>query len=1061
MGNHEGHFRTVFLIELIFAGLFLLNSTPAFGLNPGLDVAQYAHTAWRIREGFSRGFIYSIAQTPDGYLWLGTEFGLLRFDGVRNVIWQPPRGQHLPSDTIMSLLAAGDGTLWIGTRRGLASWKGGSLTQYPELAEQTVVTLVEDREGAIWAGTWTASTGRLCMLRNSTVRCSGADGALGHGVFNLFEDSRGNLWAGVQDGLWQWKVGPPKFYALPDEPNGIRGLAEDENGALLIGFRGGIKRLSNGKIDAHPLPNTVPQFQTRRILRDHDGGLWIATQGRGLVHLHQGKADTFARSNGLTGDDVLALFEDRERNIWVATLNGLDRFREFSVATLTENEGLSTARAGSVLADSNGNVWLGTTGGLNRWTNGGVTVFGDEINRNALLRNGIVRFSKDGKLNGLIPETLYEDSRGRIWVSTRAGVGYLENQRFVPISLIPGGIVHSIVEDSEGNIWIANQDHGLLRFSPKSEIQQVTWASLGHEDYATVLAAEPARRGLWLGFVLGGVAYFSDGKILESYGVSDGLGEGRVNAIRSGQESTLWVATEGGLSRLKNKKVVTLASASGLPCDQVHWSTKDDAGSLWMYMSCGLVRVERSELDIWTAGVDANQDKKGKGVKGTIRASLFDDSDGVRGLAVPTRFSPSFAKSSDGRLWFLPVDGVSVVDPNHLPFNSLPPPVHIEQINADRKAYIMALGASGDGQGRLRLPPLTRELEIDYTALSLAASEKVMFRYKLEGFDGDWQEAGNRRQAFYTNLAPREYRFRVRACNNSGVWNEEGASVEFAIAPSYYQTTWFRGACIAILLLLLAATYKLRLRQLARQFHVRLEERVSERTRIARDLHDTLLQSVQALLLRLTAVSDLLAAGDPKQRLDRAIDQTAQAIAEGRDAVQGLRSSTTVSNELAAALNSLAQELAASLPNQNCPVFHVEIAGGSRELHPIVRDEVYRIASEALRNAFQHAQASRIESIITYGDHDFRVQIRDNGKGIDPRVLADAGRTGHWGLNGMQERAKVISGKLELRSDVQSGTFIELTIPASISYGTSKSRRRFWLFANRTATKSGEDTRRI
>ena len=354
--------RRVILPGIVLACALLACCPRAFALDPAFDVSQYAHTAWKIRDGFAKGSINTIAQTPDGYLWLGTEFGLLRFDGVRNVPWQPPPEQQLPSKHIYSLLAARDGTLWIGTSKGLASWKDGKLTQYAELAGQSVVRLLEDHEGAVWASGRAVPVGKLCAIRDGGVGCYGEDGALGRGAINLYEDSKGNLWAGVTDGLWRWKPGPPEFYALPGVPDGIRCLGEDDNGALLIGRQGGIQRFADGKTEAYPLSGTVGQFRAKRLLRDGDGGLWIGTQDRGLVHVHQGRTDVFAPSDGLTGENVYALFEDREGNIWVATNNGLDRFRDFTVATFDEGQGLPSAAVGSVLAAGDGSVWLGTAG---------------------------------------------------------------------------------------------------------------------------------------------------------------------------------------------------------------------------------------------------------------------------------------------------------------------------------------------------------------------------------------------------------------------------------------------------------------------------------------------------------------------------------------------------------------------------------------------------------------------------------------------------------------------------------------------------------------------------
>jgi signal transduction histidine kinase len=384
---------------------------------------------------------------------------------------------------------------------------------------------------------------------------------------------------------------------------------------------------------------------------------------------------------------------------------------------------------------------------------------------------------------------------------------------------------------------------------------------------------------------------------------------------------------------------------------------------------------------------------------------------------------------------------VQVIDPAHIPENTLAPPMDVNALIADRKAYPL--------ESVIRLPPLTRDLEIDYTALSFAAPEKVMFRYMLEGHDVDWQEAGIRRQAFYNDLGPGPYHFRVIARNNDGLWNEAGASLNLSVLPAFYQTTWFRALCAFAFLGLLWLVYELRVRQLQQKFAAVLDARVNERTRIARDLHDTVLQSLHGLLLSFQRAANLLPERplEAKERLEGAIDQAAQAITEGREAVQGLRSFTVVTTELAVAIRTLGEELAAKQTSQNPPVFDVAVEGTSRDLNPILRDDIYRIAGEALRNAFQHAQAGHIEVEIHYDEVQLRVRIRDDGKGVDADLLSKKERSGHWGLPGMRERAKLVGGQLEIWSQLNSGTEIELRIPASIAYLASAPRQS----RNRTA----------
>jgi signal transduction histidine kinase/ligand-binding sensor domain-containing protein len=984
----------------------------ASALNPSLDINQYAHTAWTVRDGFFKGTIYAIAQTPDGYLWLSTEFGLVRFDGVRSVPWQPPTGDLLPSSIARALLTARDGRLWIGTDKGLASWKDGKLTHYSQLAGQVVATLLEDREGTVWAGGYLVSSGKLCAVQSGGVHCYGENGSFGRGVYSLSNDSDGNLWSGGTTGLWRWQPGPPRLYPMPDTP---LSLIEGDNGTLLIAMRGGINQLVGEKAKAYPIPGAGQQFTPLRLLRDHNGVLWIGTANQGLLHVHHGRTSVFKRTDGLSGDHINALFEDREDNIWVATNDGLDRFRDYVVSTLSVQQGLSSGQVSSVLAAEDGSLWLGTVDGLNRWAKGQITIY---------------RKRGSGLLDNVV-QSVSQDDHGRIWVSTGSGVTYFENGRFIRVGDVPSGPTWPFVWDRAGNLWLSHQKEGLFRLFGGKVVEHIPWARLGHEDYAYSLS--PGQGGLWVGFFQGGVSDFKDGQVRESYASADGLGKGRVSGLQLDRDGTLWAATEGGLSRAKNGHVATLTSKNGLPCDTVHWVIEDDDRSLWLFMACGLVRVARTELEAWRANPTR-----------AIQAAVFDSSDGVRSTSLTSGYTPQVAKSTDGKLWFATDDGVSVVDPRHIPYNNLPPPVHIEEIIADRKKY--------ETSSRLRLPPRIRDLEIDYTALSLVAAEKVFFRVKLEGHDPDWKDMGIERKAFYNDLPPRKYRFRVKACNNSNVWNEAGASFDFSIDPAYYQTRWFQASCVAAFLGLLWVLYRYRLHQIAQQFDTRMDER----TRIARELHDTLLQGFHGLIFRFQAARNMLPRR-PEEAidvLDGALKRAEQTLAEGRDAIHDLRSSTVVTNELAQAVTALGQEMSHERTSQDSAhgsaKFQVVVEGPPRDLHPILRDEVYAIVREAVRNAFRHAQAHDIETQITYNAGSFLLRIRDDGKGFDPEIVA-AGRAGHYGVPGMRERAKRIGGKLDVWTAAGAGTEVELSIPGSIAYRTSPGRGVLGLFRKKAA----------
>jgi signal transduction histidine kinase len=1048
--------------QAVLSVAILLACCPcAFGLDPSLDVSQYAHTAWKIREGFAAGAIHQVVQTPDGYLWLATEAGLLRFDGVRTVPWQPPPGERLPSDDIRGVMVARDGTLWLGTAKGLVSVKDRKLVHYPELDGHDVYALLEDHEGTVWAGgvVWEGAysqPGKLCAIKAGITECYGSDGSFGFGVTAIHEDKRGNLWLAAGNGVWRWKPGPPqkyvpplRMYGIPSFIFGINALVDEEPDGLIVASANGITHLVSGRLEPYSF---LPFEQQRQptLLRDREGSLWIGTLNAGLVHLHHGRLDVFTQADGLSGAPISSLFEDREGSIWVATAAGLDRFREYAIPTIGKKQGLSNSNMTCLIAARDGSVWLGLTDALNRWDRGQVTVYrkpsrlpetgaarpgGDEEIRgpSGTSRLGpMVQEVIEPELPGYLINALYQDRRGRIWIATSSGVAYFEDGGIHRLADFKLTDLNAMVGDSMGNLWIAASEQGLARLRDGRLVEQIPWNKLGIQGaLSNPLAADTVNGGVWVASWSGGVLWFRDGQVRASFGAKEGLGSGRVNSLQPDHEGAIWAATDGGLSRIKDGHVTTLTSSNGLPCDTVHDLIEDDAGSFWVRSACGLLRIARAELDAWVANP-----------KLRIQTSVFDVSDGVQSYAGAFAPLPRVAKTRDGRLWFLLSEGVSVVDPNHLVANTLPPPVHIEQVVADGKTY--------DPSSGLRLPPRVRNLAIDYTASSFVAPEKVRFRYKLEGQDKDWREVVNDRKVQYSNLLPKHYRFRVMAANNSGVWNDEGAALDFVIPPMWYQTNWFRLACLAAFALLLWALYRLRVRQLAHQFNLTLDARVAERTRIARDLHDTLLQSFQAVLPLFQVAIYKLPEGavDARKTLEVALDRASEAIGEGRDAVKGLRLSTVEKNDLAMTIRTFGGELASADHNQSSPEFNVVVEGTSRNLHPILRDEVYRLAAEALRNAFRHAAAHSIEVEIRYDEKHFRLRVRDDGKGIGDEVLRTEGRHGHYGLPGMKERAELVGGKLTIWSEVDNGTEIELVIPASRAY--AQPTRRLWKFGKRS-----------
>ena len=1001
-------------------------------LDPSLDLTQYIHTAWTARDGL-KGSTRSIVQTPDGYLWIGTEFGLVRFDGVRFVPWSPPPGEGLPSPNILALVAGRDGTLWIGTLEGLASWKDGRLINYPEI-RAGAFALLEDHDGTVWVG----AGGRLCSIRGSKTECHGINGSSGTGLFylygnegagvtSLYEDSDRRLWAGTESGLWKWNPGPPERY-LSEPMDTQQAIVQGDAASGLIfgsGSNHTVRQLSGHKIEKYAVPGVLGPLKAPHLLHDRDGALWIGTYDQGVLRVSKGKTSRFALGEGLSSNLVSAFFEDREGSIWVGTTNGLDRFREPAVSTLSAHQGLRSP-VWSVLPAHDGSLWIGYFEGLQRWSQGQLTIYHSASSSEK-------QFGRLGAVSAFVRETtaaglpddyigsLYEDRRGRVWITTGKGVAWFENGSFTRASGLPAGSANAIIADENDGVWISYPAQGLFHVAHGTVVQSIPWpwSSGGTDLRLSAVVPDSAQGGLWLGTVNAGIGHFKDGKVSTWLGNKDGLGADLVWNLHVDHEGTLWAATEGGLSRIQEEHVSTLTTKNGLPCNAVHWVIEDDARSLWLSTACGLLRIGRSDLQAWVSDS-----------KSSIHPALFDGSDGFTMHAMLTGYSPVVKKSADGKLWFAHNDGVSVIDPQNLRLNKLAPPVHVEELKVDGNLW--------DASHGWRLPALTRDLEIHYTALSLVAPEKNRFKYKLEGRDSDWKDAGNERKASYTDLPPRNYRFRVMASNNNGVWNEAGDSLDFSIAPAYYQTTWFQASCVAAFLGLVWALYRYRLHQVAREFNVRLEERVGERVRIARELHDTLLQTVQGLMLRLQVVDEMLPPGKAKEELEETLEVGDQAIIEGRNTVRDLRSPLST-NELAQAVRALGDELASG----SSATFRLVVEGAVRELHPIVRDELYRIAREALRNAFAHAKARHIEAEITYEDRLLRLRIRDDGEGIPAEIL-DEGRSGHFGLEGMRERAKQIGSKLTIWSGGGTGTEIDVSVGGSVAYSKPPARSRFW-----------------
>jgi signal transduction histidine kinase len=680
--------------------------------------------------------------------------------------------------------------------------------------------------------------------------------------------------------------------------------------------------------------------------------------------------------------------------------------------------------------------------------------------------------SPPSKQNGPV----YVDGGNRTWFApARGGLYVVKNGQAQALksSFLHDEVAYSIT-GRKNEIWIGTQHSGLKRFEYGNEVTgSKTYTQANGLAENTVFAVYQSQDGaVWAGTLTSGVSRFKDGNFV-TYTTADGLASNTVFAILETRDGTVWFATPNGLSVLSRGHWTTYATEGGLPSNSVNCLFEDSAGVLWIGTSRGLaffksgrVRAPRDTPDslreevfaiaedkegwLWIATSDhvlrVSNQKLFSGVLSPAEVREYGAADGLPNARGVKR-SRSVVADSQGRIWFSTSRGVAVVDPSHIMNNPTPAPPHIEAILADNDPITV---------GELvRIPSARKRITFRYSGSSLAVPERVRFRYSLDSFDRGWSEPTVAREAVYTNLSPGSYRFRIIASNSYGQWNDSEAAVSLEVDPAYYQTIWFRSLCVAAFLVLLGALYRLRLRQVAHQFNMRLEERVSERTHIARELHDTLLQSFHGLLPRFQAVQNLLPGriAEAQQVLEAAVDDAARAVTEARDAVQGLRSTTTVTNDLAKAIGVLGEELSAHQTSANGVAidFSVQVDGTPEHLHPMLRDEIYRITGEALRNAFHHARARRIEVEIEYETRQVRTRVRDDGIGIDATVLSQEGRSGHFGLRGMRERSKRIGGRLDVWSEHGAGTEVELIIPASAAYGRHASRR-FRLFKSKTGT---------
>ena len=969
--------------------LLLCFDWQALALDPTRNLSQFKHQIWLTENGLPQNTIHRIAQGKDGYIWIATEEGLARFDGIRFAIFDKQNTPQLQSNDVRLLLEDRRGDLWIGTADGLVRMRGGEFTTFTTqegLPSNVIDSLCEDDNGALWIAT---SAGMVSF--NKGVFSPAAQRGFPRGrVQALFEDREGALWIGSPEGLVRSKDGALTRYTRQDglANDSVVSINEDKEGRLWVGTLDGLSCLESNRFVTYTTRDGLPNNRIISLATDHEGSLWIGTAG-GLSRFADKHFSSFRVSDGLANEIILSIFEDREGSLWIGTESGgLILLKDKKFTTYTAKEGLGSDLVKSIYEDRQGNIWIGTNGGgLSRLKDGKFTTYttADGLSSNVVL-------------------ALFDDGDGNLWAGTPDGLNRFHDGKFKTFTSADGlanDFVRSIYSDHNGNLWIGTSG-GLTRMRGNRFNAYTTADGLPNDFVGTIY--EDVQGNIWIG-TLGGLSEFKDEKFT-TYTTRDGLSSGVVISLHEDADGSLWIGTSGGgLNRLKQGKFTAYTTRNGLPDDVVYSILEDHQNNLWLSSNKGIFRVNKKELDDFA-----------NGTVGSITPVLYGTADGMITRECSSGGHPAGWRSADGKLWFSTIKGVAMIDPKQIKLNDQPPPVAIEQIRVDDESI-------GPAQA-LELSPGKSRFDFYYTALSFVAPEKVRFKYKLEGFDSDWVDGGTRRIAYYTNLRPGRYKFRVIASNNDGLWSPTGAAFDLYLKPHFYQTYWFYALCTLILAILVWQLYRFRLKRVESQFAAVL----AERNRIAREIHDNLAQEMLGISVQLEVVARTMPASAElaKTHLDRVRMLVRHGIAEARRYVWDLRSQALDKNDLPAALSDTARRLTAETAVQA----KVEVSGTFRPLSQLIEGNLLRIGQEAINNAVIHAHARSILVNLKFDAKRVQLSVRDNGLGFDYQNPQN-GVGKHFGLVGMQERAEQIGGTLKIDSRANEGTEVLVDVPIS------------------------------
>jgi signal transduction histidine kinase/ligand-binding sensor domain-containing protein len=1000
------------VLYLFSLPLLALLSRSALALDPTQPTANYLRTTFTVEDGLPDNVVNTILQSRDGFLWIGTYAGLVRFNG-RDFMPIDFRMAGSVSQVVVALAEGPDGSLWVGTDLGIVR--------------------IHDVERYEPGGS-TSQLYRIGKTKDEALSC-----------LKFTQD--GILFAGTERGLY--RLNGASFMSVLPGIN-VQAIEEASKGHLLIIADNDFLEWDRGRIIKHPrltaalAPNYsiadqgMPKDVFHYVMEDRSGAMWYCSH---WGTARQGHNATYRYPPCASNDTRIPIqtYNYGQGTVWAVGDVGVFRTQRDSL------EPLLTVAPRCILADRDGNLWIGTNG------------------------DGLIRFrdrpirmltTADGLPNN-VPMTVLERHDGTIWVGNNCGgLSRFDGKRFVTYAEKDGLLntcVWALAEDGNDDLWIGTWGGGAFRFKDGKFKQYAQEQGLPSNVVRSIVAAPDD--SLWFA-TNEGLSRMCKGQ-LRNYTSADGLSSNHMIVVYADRHGGILAASSAGIDRMTGHRFVPLSSPRQIVDPHFIGFSETQFGQLYAFSAPrGISRIDGNRLvdigpdldllgmaefrgrELWFSGRNgilrvpaASGRLSWEDRSDPLEYAKFGRADGLNSTQCSIG-APNIIVDRENRLWVPTVQGLAMIDLLRLPQQRRPPAVFIEEVTVDRQTNPLP--------HRTVLAPGNHHLELKFDAIELTSPERVRFQYRLDGVDDTWLDAGTTRTAVYTSFPIGRHLFHVRACNSDGIWDRDGIAYGIIQEPFFYETNSFRLIAVVVLIVLGVGAFRLRVRQIAAAMHARFDERLAERTRIARELHDTLLQSFQGLLLRFQAVSNLLPhrPDEAKPRLEAAIDQASHAITEGRDAVRELRASTVPASDLDVAISTFGEELMAEHGVENVPRFHLQVEGMPRELQPILRDEVYRIGGEALRNAFRHGKARRIEAEIRYDKNQLRLRLRDDGKGIDAKLLNQDGEPGHWGLPGMRERAKLIGGKLDVWSELDSGTEVELRVPASLAYATSRSPRR-------------------